>query len=176
MNPGKIVDAEPLDTNLRLGTGLRAAPCRDLFHYPEDHGSFAQATERCFGVGKCRMPHGQTMCPSFQATREEKHSTRGRAHLLFEMMRGDPLQKGWRSEGVREALDLCLQCKGCKHDCPVSVDMATYKAEFLSHFYKGRLRPRAAYSMGLIMWWAPLAMLAPGWANCGCAPRGSAMH
>ena len=93
------------------------------------------------------------------------HSTRGRAHLLFEMMRGDPLEKGWREEGVREALDLCLQCKGCKHDCPVSVDMATYKAEFLAHYYKGRLRPRSAYSMGLIMWWAPLAMLAPGWAN-----------
>src|SRR5690242_410734 len=105
------------------------------------------------------------MCPSFQATREEMHSTRGRAHLLFEMMRGDPLEKGWREEGVREALDLCLQCKGCKHDCPVSVDMATYKAEFLAHYYKGRLRPRSAYSMGLIIWWAPLAMLAPGWAN-----------
>ncbi len=165
MNPGKVIDAHPLDSNLRLGPDYAPRPVKTYFHYPDDHGSFAQAAERCFGVGKCRIPHGQTMCPSFQATREEMHSTRGRAHLLFEMMRGDPLEKGWREEGVREALDLCLQCKGCKHDCPVSVDMATYKAEFLAHYYKGRLRPRAAYSMGLIMWWAPLAMAAPGWAN-----------
>ena len=105
------------------------------------------------------------MCPSFQATREEKYSTRGRAHLLFEMMRGDVIKDGWRSEAVRDALDLCLQCKGCKHDCPVSVDMATYKAEFLSHYYQGRLRPRAAYSMGLIFFWSRLAMLAPGVVN-----------
>ncbi len=165
MNPGKVIDAYPLDANLRLGPDYAPRRVETYFHYPDDHGSFAQAAERCFGVGKCRSLGGQTMCPSFQATREEVHSTRGRAHLLFEMMRGDPLTKGWREEGVREALDLCLQCKGCKHDCPVSVDMATYKAEFLAHYYKGRLRPRAAYSMGLIMWWAPLAMLAPGWAN-----------
>jgi Fe-S oxidoreductase len=105
------------------------------------------------------------MCPSFQATREEMHSTRGRAHLLFEMMRGDPLDRGWREQSVREALDLCLQCKGCKHDCPVSVDMATYKAEFLSHYYAGRLRPAAAYSMGLVFAWARLAACAPGFAN-----------
>jgi Fe-S oxidoreductase len=105
------------------------------------------------------------MCPSFQATREEMHSTRGRAHLLFEMMRGDELTRGWRENAVREALDLCLQCKGCKHDCPVSVDMASYKAEFLSHYYAGRLRPAAAYSMGLVFAWAPLAAAAPGLAN-----------
>jgi Fe-S oxidoreductase len=105
------------------------------------------------------------MCPSFQGTREEKYSTRGRARLLFEMMRGDSIKDGWRSEAVRDALDLCLQCKGCKSDCPVSVDMATYKAEFLSHYYAGRLRPRAAYSMGLIFYWSRLAMYAPGFVN-----------
>lgn len=165
MNPGKVIDANPLDSNLRLGPDYAPRHVETYFRFPEDHGSFAQASERCFGVGKCRSLGGQTMCPSFQATREEMHSTRGRAHLLFEMMRGDPLERGWREEGVREALDLCLQCKGCKHDCPVSVDMATYKAEFLAHYYKGRLRPRAAYSMGLVMWWARLAMLAPGWVN-----------
>ena len=165
MNPGKLIDARRLDTNLRLGPEYAPKPLATHFRFPEDHGSFAQAAERCFGVGKCRSPSGQTMCPSFQATREEKHSTRGRAHLLFEMLRGDPLKAGWREEGVREALDLCLQCKGCKRDCPVSVDMATYKAEFLSHYYEGRPRPRAAYSMGLIMRWAPLAMLAPGLVN-----------
>ena len=165
MNPGKVIDAHPLDANLRLGPDYAPRQVDTYFQYPDDHGHFAQAAERCFGVGKCRGLGGQTMCPSFQATREEMHSTRGRAHLLFEMMRGDPLKKGWREEGVRAALDLCLQCKGCKHDCPVSVDMATYKAEFLAHYYRGRLRPRPAYSMGLIMWWARLAMIAPGWVN-----------
>ena len=165
MNPGKVIDAHPLDANLRLGPDYAPRQVETYFRYPDDHGSFAQAAERCFGVGKCRSLEGQTMCPSFQGTREEMHSTRGRAHLLFEMMRGDPLDRGWQEEGVREALDLCLQCKGCKHDCPVSVDMATYKAEFLAHYYRGRMRPRSAYSMGLVMWWARLAMLAPGWVN-----------
>jgi FAD/FMN-containing dehydrogenase/Fe-S oxidoreductase len=165
MNPGKVIDARPLDADLRLGPGYRPRPVSTHFNFPEDAHSFADATERCFGVGKCRALGGQTMCPSFQATREEMHSTRGRAHLLFEMMRGDTITDGWRNETVREALDLCLQCKGCKHDCPVSVDMATYKAEFLSHYYAGRLRPRAAYSMGLIFRWSRLAMLAPGLVN-----------
>jgi FAD/FMN-containing dehydrogenase/Fe-S oxidoreductase len=161
MNPGKVIDAQPLDANIRVGPDHNPMPVSTYFHFIEDSGSFAHATERCFGVGRCRIPHGSIMCPSFQATREEMHSTRGRAHLLFEMLRGDPLQDGWRDPAVREALDLCLQCKGCKHDCPVSVDMATYKAEFLAHYYEGRLRPRAAYSMGLVFLWARLAMLAP---------------
>ncbi len=99
------------------------------------------------------------MCPSYRVTREEMHSTRGRARLLFEMLQGDPLTGGWCDEHVREALDLCLSCKGCKGDCPVNVDMATYKAEFLSHYYAGRLRPRHAYAMGLIHWWGRLASL-----------------
>jgi FAD/FMN-containing dehydrogenase/Fe-S oxidoreductase len=165
MNPGKLIDAYPLDSNLRLGADYRTKPVETWFKFPGDNGSFAHATERCFGVGKCRSLGGQTMCPSFQATREEMHSTRGRAHLLFEMLRGDPLKDGWRDEHVREALDLCLQCKGCKGDCPVQVDMATYKAEFLAHYYKRRLRPRAAYAMGLVFRWAPIAALAPGFVN-----------
>ena len=165
MNPGKIIDARPLDENLRVGPEYSAKAVKTHFSFAEDAHTFAHAAERCFGVGKCRALDGQTMCPSFQATREEMHSTRGRAHLLFEMMRGDTIKEGWRSDAVREALDLCLQCKGCKHDCPVSVDMATYKAEFLSHYYQGRLRPRAAYSMGLIFFWSRLAMLAPGVVN-----------
>ena len=99
---------------------------------------------RCVGVGECRRTDGGTMCPSFMATREESHSTRGRARLLFEAMRGDALHAGFRSSAVHDALDLCLSCKGCKSDCPVNVDMATYKAEFLSHYYQGRLRPRSA--------------------------------
>lgn len=105
------------------------------------------------------------MCPSFRATREEMHSTRGRAHLLFEMMRGDVIADGWRDEHVKESLDLCLACKGCKSDCPVSVDMATYKAEFLAHYYEGRVRPRSAYAMGLIANWARIASRAPALVN-----------
>jgi FAD/FMN-containing dehydrogenase/Fe-S oxidoreductase len=172
MNPGKIIDARPLDEDLRMGAGYRLPAVQTHFHFPQDRHSFALATERCFGVGKCRVMGGQTMCPSFQATREESYSTRGRAHLLYEMLHGDVIKDGWRNEGVRDALDFCLQCKGCKHDCPASVDMATYKAEFLSHHYAGRLRPRAAYSMGLVFWWARLASLAPGWVNAAMATPG----
>jgi Fe-S oxidoreductase len=135
------------------------------FRYPGDNGSFAAAAERCFGVGACR-DHDGVMCPSYQVTGEEKHSTRGRARLLFEMMRADsPLTDGWRNEEVKEALDLCLACKGCLHECPVRVDMATYKAEFLSHYYAKRLRPRQAYALGLIRWEAQLAARAPRLAN-----------
>src|SRR2546427_7246418 len=98
---------------------------------------------RCVGVGECRKEEHGTMCPSYMVTREEMHSTRGRARLLFEMLQGEVIH-GWRDRHVRQALDLCLACKGCKGDCPVNVDMATYKAEFLSHYYKGRLRPVSA--------------------------------
>ncbi|HET7035790.1 MAG TPA: FAD-binding and (Fe-S)-binding domain-containing protein [Thermomicrobiaceae bacterium] len=165
MNPGKVVDPYPLTSNLRLGTGYNPTRVRTHFAYPEDRGSFARAALRCVGVGACRRLGGGTMCPSFMVTREEEHSTRGRARLLWEMMQGETIDEGWRSEKVHQALDLCLACKGCKSDCPVHVDMATYKAEFLSHYYAGRLRPRTAYSLGLIYWVARLAAHAPGLAN-----------
>lgn len=170
MNPGKVVDPYTPTQNLRLGTSYNPPEVKTHFKFPEDEGSFGKAALRCVGVGQCRRtkattPGGSTMCPSFMVTREEEHTTRGRARLLFEMMQGDPLTRGWREEKVKEALDLCLACKGCKHDCPVNVDMATYKAEFLSHYYKGKLRPMAAYSMGLIYWWSRLASLAPSVAN-----------
>ncbi len=165
MNPGKVVNAYKLDENLRFGPDHNPADPATVFAFPGDGGSFAKAAERCFGMGKCRVPGGQTMCPSYQVTGEEKHSTRGRARLLMEMLKGEVVTDGWRSEEVHEALDLCLSCKGCKGDCPVQVDMATYKAEFLSHYYKRRLRPRSAYAMGLIPWWARLAKRAPRLAN-----------
>jgi FAD/FMN-containing dehydrogenase/Fe-S oxidoreductase len=164
MNPGKVVDPYDADENLRLGAEFRSPRPATHFKYPDDDGDFARATLRCVGVGECRREHGGTMCPSYRATREEMHSTRGRAHLLFEMMRGKELN-GWRDEGVHEALDLCLACKGCKGECPVNVDVATYKAEFLSHYYAGRLRPLAAYSMGLIHLWARIAAHAPSLVN-----------
>jgi Fe-S oxidoreductase/FAD/FMN-containing dehydrogenase len=165
MNPGKVVDPYPLDSNLRLGTDYDPPVVKTHFEFLDDQSSFTRATLRCVGVGECRkLDHG-TMCPSYMVTHEEMHSTRGRARLLFEMLRGNPLGGGWRDEHVREALDLCLSCKGCKGDCPVNVDMATYKAEFLSHYYSGRLRPRHAYAFGLIMYWARLAERAPGLVN-----------
>jgi FAD/FMN-containing dehydrogenase/Fe-S oxidoreductase len=164
MNPGRVVDPDRTDQNLRLGADFHAPATSTQFQYPDDDGDLTRATQRCVGVGKCRREGAGTMCPSYMATREEMHSTRGRAHLLFEMLRGEELG-GWRDQHVRESLDLCLACKGCKGECPVSVDVATYKAEFLSHHYRGRLRPLAAYSMGLIHWWARLAAVAPGLVN-----------
>ncbi|MGH2820738.1 MAG: FAD-binding and (Fe-S)-binding domain-containing protein, partial [Actinomycetota bacterium] len=165
MNPGKVVDPRRLDQDLKLAPDNWGPPEVDThFSYPEDRGSFPHSTVRCVGVGKCRSFEG-TMCPSFMVTREEKHTTRGRARMLFEMLQGDPVGDGWRDDDVKDSLDLCLSCKGCKGDCPVSVDMATYKAEFLSHYYRGRLRPRAAYSMGLIFVWARVASRVPHLAN-----------
>ncbi len=154
MNPGNIVNPNPLDGQLRLGVGYTPAEPSTHFSYPDDEGRFSKAALRCVGVGTCRnaVSDEQVMCPSYMVTREEEHSTRGRARLLFEMLRGESITGGWRSTEVRDALDLCLSCKGCKSDCPVGVDMATYKAEFLSHHYAGRLRPMAHYSMG----WLPL--------------------
>jgi FAD/FMN-containing dehydrogenase/Fe-S oxidoreductase len=165
MNPGKVIDPYRLDEHLRLGPTYNPPQLKTHFQFPHDEGSFATATLRCVGVGKCRRTEGGTMCPSFMVTREEKHTTRGRTHMLFEMLQGEVLHDGWRDQRVKESLDLCLACKGCKSDCPVNVDMATYKAEFLSHYYQGRLRPRSAYAMGLIYWWARLASSMSGLAN-----------
>jgi FAD/FMN-containing dehydrogenase/Fe-S oxidoreductase len=165
MNPGKIIDPYSPIQNLRIGSDYHPPQLDTHFHYPNDNGSFARAALRCVGVGNCRRDEGGVMCPSYMVTREEKHSTRGRARLLWEMLNGNVIKNGWRSDEVKDALDLCLACKGCKHDCPVNVDMATYKAEFLSHYYAGRVRPRHAYAMGWIYWWARLASLAPAVAN-----------
>ena len=156
MNPGKVVDAFSPDQNLRKGPSHAPKPLETHFAFSDDGGSFAHAAGRCVGVGACRRVEGGVMCPSYMVTREEEDSTRGRARLLFEMAEGQVITDGWRDENVKQALDLCLACKGCKGDCPVNVDMATYKAEFLSHYYEKRLRPRAAYALGLIYWWARL--------------------
>ena len=169
MNPGKIVEPYRIDENLRLGPEYQPWEPETHFKFPDDNGSFARATLRCVGVGKCRRLSGtgeeSTMCPSFMVTREERDTTRGRAHALWEMMQGNVIQDGWRDEGVKETLDLCLACKGCKGDCPVNVDMATYKAEFLSHYWEGRMRPRSAYAFGWVDKWAEIASFAPGFVN-----------
>ena len=166
MNPGKVIDTNPMTEDLRFGTSYNPIEPDDVrFAYPEDNGSFAHATMRCVGAGKCRDIESGTMCPSYMVTLEEEHNTRGRARILHEMLRGDVIEDGFKSREVYDALDLCLSCKGCKGECPVNVDMATYKAEFLSRFFKGRLRPPEAYSMGLIMIHARLAQFAPWLAN-----------
>ena len=165
MNPGKLIEPYKLDENLRLGATYSPWEPKTNFQFLADHGSLAQATLRCVGVGKCRREEGGLMCPSYRATRDEEHSTRGRAHLLWEMTQGEVVRDGWRSEEVKESLDLCLACKGCKSECPVGVDVATYKSEFLSHYYEGRIRPRSAYAFGNIDLWARLAAHAPGLVN-----------
>ncbi|GFM17045.1 MULTISPECIES: FAD-binding and (Fe-S)-binding domain-containing protein [Mycobacteriaceae] len=166
LNPGVVVDPPPLDADIRHQAPLQRKPLT-LFAYPDDHGDFAQAQRRCVGIGKCRQTSGGVMCPSYQATREEQHSTRGRAHLLWEMLQGDVVTDGWRSTEVRDALDLCLSCKGCLWDCPVNVDMATYKAEFTHHHYQGRpwARPLSHWSMGWLPLWSRVAAKAPKLAN-----------
>src|ERR671921_1753888 len=153
MNPGKVIDPNPMTEDLRLGKDYNPREPENLFFsYPEDNGSFAHATMRCVGAGKCRDVESGVICPSYMVTLEERHNTRGRARILHEILRGKgPVEDGFKRGEVFDSLDLCLSCKGCKSDCPVDVDMATYKAEFLSKFYKGKLRPRYAYTMGLIM-------------------------
>ncbi|MEU0018581.1 FAD-binding and (Fe-S)-binding domain-containing protein [Streptomyces rochei] len=166
LNPGMLVRPAPLDTDLRFSV-LPREPVDVEFGYPADGGDFSAAVRRCVGVAKCRttsVTGSGVMCPSFRATGDEAHSTRGRARLLHEMLAGEVVTDGWRSTEVRDALDLCLSCKGCRSDCPVEVDMATYKAEFLHHHYAGRRRPAAHYTMGwLPVWlrWAARARVAP---------------
>jgi FAD/FMN-containing dehydrogenase/Fe-S oxidoreductase len=165
MNPGKVVRPYRVDENLRYGSHYDPPEEKTHFKFPGDGFSFVKAIERCVGVGECRRHEGGTMCPSYMVLHEEEHATRGRARMLFEMLQGEVLHNGWRNDHVKESLDLCLACKGCKGDCPVHVDMATYKAEFLSHYYKRRLRPRHAYAFGLIHRWSRMASLAPKVAN-----------
>jgi FAD/FMN-containing dehydrogenase/Fe-S oxidoreductase len=165
MNPGKVVDPYRITENLRLGVNYNPPNPLTQFKYRDDDWTFSRAALRCVGIGECRRESGGTMCPSYMVTREEMHSTRGRAHLLFEMLEEDTITRGWQSEHVKEALDLCLACKGCKGECPVKVDMATYKAEFMSHYYENRLRPLHAYAFGLVHTWAKLASYIPDAAN-----------
>ncbi|MDR9424591.1 MAG: FAD-linked oxidase C-terminal domain-containing protein [Marinobacter sp.] len=166
LNPHKLIDPYRLDENLRVGPDYNPIEPRPLhFTFPKDLGSFAQAAGRCVGVGKCRSGSGGIMCPSFRGTREEQYSTRGRARLLFEMLEGDPLDTGWDSPAVHDALDMCLGCKACKHECPVQVDMATYKSEFMAHYYERNRRPKQAWTLGMIHEWSRVAGHAPRLVN-----------
>lgn len=163
MNPGVLVNPHPLDSHLRLGPGYHPSSPATHFDFSAD-GGFAGAALRCVGLGKCRKLDAGTMCPSYMATMEEEHSTRGRARLLFEAL-GGALAGGMEEPAVRQALELCLSCKACKRECPAGVDMATYKAEFLAHFYLRNRRPLPAWFFGRIHDFSRLGAVAPGAAN-----------
>lgn len=157
LNPGMIVHPEPVTEQLALAD-VPALPWQTTFVLHEANtpgaGAFAEAVQRCIGVGRCRSHHGGVMCPSYRATGDERDSTRGRARVLQDMVRGArTVEDGWSSEDAREVLDLCLSCKACSSDCPTGVDMATYKAEFFDHYYRGRIRPMAHYSLGWLPRW-----------------------
>ncbi len=174
MNPHKLVDAYLPTENLRLGADYKPLPVLTHFKFPDDHGSFAKASVRCIGLGECRKSDTGAMCPSYRVTLEEEHSTRGRAHMLFELLQGEVVQDAWKNEHVKRALDLCLSCKACKSECPTNVDIATYRAEFLSHYYDGRMRPLHAYAFGLIDKWASIASRLPRAANFAAHAPGAA--
>ncbi len=171
MNPGKVVDAvrvyDPVE-NLRHGPDVHShahTPLETHFVFAHDGGSLERATERCVGVGACRKTTGGVMCPSYRATGQEQHSTRGRARLLWEMLAGALRSEGIQSEAVHEALDLCLSCKACKTECPVQVDMTAYKSEYLAQRYKGRLHPLHHYVFGFADKMARLGSLTPALTN-----------
>jgi FAD/FMN-containing dehydrogenase/Fe-S oxidoreductase len=165
LNPHKVVDAYLPTENLRLGADYKPMQLDTHFKFLEDGGSFSRAAARCIGVGTCRKLDSGSMCPSYMVTLEEEHSTRGRAHMLFEVLQGEVIDGSWKNEQVKQALDLCLACKACKSECPANVDLATYKAEFLSHYYEGKRRPLYAYAFGMIDRWAHLGSHTPRMAN-----------
>jgi FAD/FMN-containing dehydrogenase/Fe-S oxidoreductase len=165
MNPNKVVNAYQPTENLRLGADYKPTDPKTYFQFPDDDGSFAKASLRCIGLGECRKQDSGSMCPSYMVTLEEEHSTRGRAHMLWEVLQGEVVHDGWKDEHVKKALDLCLACKACKSECPTNVDVATYKAEFLAHYYEGKSRPLHAYAFGMIDRWAALGTKVPRLAN-----------
>ncbi|WP_431954264.1 FAD-binding and (Fe-S)-binding domain-containing protein [Nocardia lijiangensis] len=164
LNPGVLVDPRPVDTDLRVA-GLASVPSTGGFAFPHDDGDIGAAVHRCVGVGKCRADSsaaGEFMCPSYLATADEKDSTRGRARVLQEVVRG---ALPWSAPAVAESLDLCLSCKACRSDCPAGVDMATYKAEAMYRRYRGRPRPLDHYALGWLPRWLGPASRIPRTAN-----------
>jgi FAD/FMN-containing dehydrogenase/Fe-S oxidoreductase len=182
LNPGSITTPDPLDANLALD-GIPAREWATHFSFERASAQAAgvdawtDAVGACIGVGRCRTHSGGVMCPSFRATGDEKDSTRGRARVLQEMVRGArDVEAGWKSQDVRDALDLCLACKACSTDCPVGVDMATYKSEFFSRYYSGRMRPLSHLSLGWLPRWLKATQYASGAVNAILgSPAGAAV-
>lgn len=164
LNPGVMVNPDPLDLNLRRPRALPIKPVGG-FTFAHDDGDFTKAVHRCVGVGKCRADNsgaGGFMCPSYQATKDEKDTTRARARILQEVTSGD---LDWGDPAVEESLDLCLSCKACAFDCPAGIDMAQYKSEVLYRKHKGKLRPIAHYSLGWLPRWGKALTAIPGVAS-----------
>jgi FAD/FMN-containing dehydrogenase/Fe-S oxidoreductase len=172
LNPGVIVDPHPLDSNLKMGAGYHPRAVATHFDLSAEDG-LAGAALKCVGIGKCRKTNAGTMCPSYMATRDERHSTRGRARLLHEALAGDLLPGGIADPALRDALELCLACKACKTECPASVDMAAYRAEFFSHYYRVNRRPLRAHFFGRLHGLARAAALAPRLANALASAPGA---
>lgn len=164
MNPGKLIDAYRMDENLRFGPDYQTPAIVSKLHFSEDPKGFGRSTERCIGMGKCRAQTG-AMCPSYQASGNERYSTRGRAHLLHELVRGQVLQDGWRDPDVADSMEHCLSCKACKTQCPTGVDIASYKAEFMYHHFAQKRRPLHHHVFGRIGQWLPYLGKAPRLAN-----------
>ena len=161
MNPGVIVAPHPLDSHLRVTPSYRPEPAETHFDFAAE-GGLAGAALKCVGIGKCRKSDAGTMCPSYMATREEMHSTRGRAHLLWEALSGNGLLEGGLGDpALKEALELCLSCKACKTECPAAIDMAAYKAEFFAQYYRSNRRPLDVRFFARIHELARLGALAP---------------
>ncbi|HTU00502.1 MAG TPA: FAD-linked oxidase C-terminal domain-containing protein, partial [Candidatus Sulfotelmatobacter sp.] len=149
MNPGKIVDAPPMTANLRYGGKYRARPIPTHFRFARE-GGFARAVEMCSGAAVCKKKLEGTMCPSYMVTREEEHSTRGRANALRAVLNGHLPAEAFTSRRLYDVLDLCLECKACKAECPSNVDMAKLKYEFLAHYYAAHGTPLRARLFGHI--------------------------
>jgi len=165
MNPGVIVAPQPLDSHLRLTPSYRPAKIETHFDFAAE-GGLAGAALKCVGIGKCRKTDAGTMCPSYMATREEMHSTRGRAHLLWEALSGNGLLEGGLADpAVKQSLELCLSCKACKTECPAAIDMAAYKAEFFAEYYRFNRRPRDVRFFARIHELASLGAVAPHLVN-----------
>jgi len=164
MNPGKLIDAYRMDENLRLGPDYNTPVFDSVLHFTEDAGGFGRSTERCIGMGKCRAQTG-AMCPSFQATGEERFSTRGRAHLLHELLRKEVIPSGFEDTDIAESLEHCLSCKACKTECPTHVDIAAFKAEFMAQHYKLKKRPLHHHVFGKAGQWLPLMTRFPKLCN-----------
>ncbi len=174
LNPGKIVDAAPLTSNLRYGPAYQTPKVPTTFDFSAD-GGLTRAVELCAGVGECRKKRGGTMCPSYQATGDEQHSTRGRANTLRLALTGQLDMKGLDDSAVLAALDLCLECKACKSECPTNVDMARLKAEVLDQYHKKHGLPSRNFFFGhvgtLSQGGSSAAPLFNWWLNTGLARR-----
>lgn len=165
MNPRKVVNPYRMDENLRYGPDYQTPAVESTLQFVDDAAGFGRSTERCIGMGKCRSASG-AMCPSYQATSEERYSTRGRARLFHELVRGEIITDGWQDPAIADSLEHCLSCKACKTSCPTQVDIAAYKAEFMHrHYSKGKRRPFNHYIFGYIGNWLPKAARVPALLN-----------